>query len=69
MMIISSIPSSHGVSPVYSEIDLEYSGKALTHALTADDIGQPTEQELPKHVADRAGNLDTETLVGGKSTA
>lgn len=34
-----------------------------THALTTNDIGEPTEDELTEDITDRSSNLDTEILV------
>lgn len=37
-----------------------------THALTADDICEPTEEQLADDVTDGGGDLDTEILVGAE---
>ena len=44
---------------------LEWAG-GLTHALTTDDICQPTEEELTHESTDGGCDLDTEILVGGQ---
>ena len=38
--------------------------KIRTHALAADDIGEPTEEELTDEGAHGGGDLDAEVLVG-----
>jgi hypothetical protein len=59
-MIISSTPSSSEVRTNYTQFD----GKGRpTHALTTDDIGEPTEEQLTDESANRGRDLDTQVLV------
>ena len=41
-------------------------GDRRTHALAADNIREPTEEELADKCTNGSGYLDTEVLVGGK---
>ena len=41
---------------------------ALTHPLTADNVGQPTEEKLSTQSTNGGSDLDTEILVGSERT-
>jgi hypothetical protein len=38
--------------------------RALTHAFTTNDVGEPAKEELAKEGTDRSCDLDAEILVG-----
>jgi len=42
--------------------------ETLTHLLTADNIGQPTEEELSNQSSNGGSDLDSEILIGVEFT-
>jgi hypothetical protein len=63
MMIISSTPSMTGKQKGLGARSIV---STLTHPLTADNISQPTKEELSDEGTNRGSNLDAEILIGGE---
>jgi hypothetical protein len=59
MMMISSKPSMN----VYENHERKPTIEKHTHALTSNDVGEPTKEKLTKEGTDRGCNLDAKILV------